>query len=353
MIGITSLLLEEEEVKEEHKKLLSSLKFSGDYLLNLVNNVLQISKIESNKVQLRKTPTNLYKLSQDLLCSFNYQAKNKKNELIFVGDPKLQNILLNIDSLRLSEILVNLIGNATKFTDNGKIWLRIKVLSIDSEKVKLQFEIEDNGIGIPENKKEFVFKKFSQVDRELDRIEGTGLGLSIVKNLLKIMNSKINLESEEGKGSKFYFDMAFEIVQENPKDSYCDGDKKVMKKNGNILVVEDNKINQIVTQNLLNLIGYDCTIVENGLNSVKAAKNQKFSLILMDLNMPFLNGYEATKLIREFDSTTPIIALTASELEEVKEECMAVGMNDIINKPLNKNDLYNAITKNLISKKES
>ncbi|OED36589.1 hypothetical protein AB832_05605 [Flavobacteriaceae bacterium (ex Bugula neritina AB1)] len=348
VIGITSLLLEEKGIREKHKKLLGSLKFSGDYLLNLVNNVLQISKIESDKFQLKATPTNLYKLSQNLLSSFEYQARSKNNTLVFEVERKLATIWFGIDSLRLSEVLVNLVGNALKFTENGKIWLRIKVNEINKKEALLRFEIEDNGIGIPENKKEFVFNKFSQVNRELNKQEGTGLGLSIVKNILQLMDSEINLISKEGEGTTFYFDLKFNILEEGEPDTCADAKDDVAKGKGKILVVEDNKINQIVTKNLLCLLGYDCIIVEDGLRSVKVAKKEKTDLILMDLNMPFLNGYEATKLIREFDQTTPIIALTASLLDEVREECLGVGMNDLINKPLNKNDLNEIITKNVL-----
>lgn len=348
VVGITSLLLEDDEVSEKHQKLLGSLKFSGDYLLNLINNVLQISKIESKKVELVRTPTNLVKLSQNLLNSFEYQAKSKNNELI-LEVPKELPKWLNVDSLRLSEILINLIGNSSKFTENGKVWLRIKIYSLEDKFVDLKFEIEDNGLGIPDDKRDFVFEKFSQVDRESNNLEGTGLGLTIVKNLLSIMDSEIHLESKEGKGTKFWFDLRLEILEDNDDNGIDLKEDEVVKTHGKILVAEDNKINQIVTKNLLNLIGYDCVIVENGFNAIQMVKKESFDLILMDLNMPYVDGNEATRRIRQFDTNTPIVALTAAELGEVKEECMAIGMNDIINKPLNKNDLKNIIEKNLQS----
>ncbi|KAA1243706.1 ATP-binding protein [Aquimarina sp. RZ0] len=347
VVGITSLLLEDKDILEKHKKLLDSLKFSGDYLLNLINNVLQISKIESKKVRLAKTPTNLFKLSQNLLNSFEYQAKSKDNVLILDVDNKLPTSL-NVDSLKLSEILINLIGNASKFTENGKIWLRIKILALEKNTIKIRYEIEDNGVGIPEDKKDFVFEKFSQVDRESNKLEGTGLGLSIVKNLLTMMGSKIYLESNEGRGTKFYFDLELEILKEEHKLAGAKRNNGATTVYRRILVAEDNKINQIVTKNLLNLIGYDCIIVENGFNAIQMIKKEDFDLVLMDLNMPYLNGNEATKRIREFDKTTPIIALTAAELGEVEEECIAIGMNDVINKPLNKGDLRDIISRNLL-----
>ncbi len=347
VVGITSLLLEDEDVLDKHKKLLGSLKFSGDYLLNLINNVLQISKIESNKVKLAKTPTNLFKLSQNLLNSFEYQAKSKNNELILDVPNDLPDSL-NVDSLRLSEILINLIGNASKFTENGRIWLRIKILTKEANTINIRYEVEDSGVGIPEDKKDFVFEKFSQVDRASNTIEGTGLGLSIVKNLLRMMDSQVYLESNEGRGAKFYFDLKLEILEDGSEQIANERNNGATNVYRRILVAEDNKINQIVTKNLLSLIGYDCIIVENGFNAIQMVKKEDFDLILMDLNMPYLDGSEATKRIREFDKKTPIIALTAAELGEVQEECLAIGMNDIINKPLNKNDLRDIIAKHLL-----
>ncbi len=347
VVGITTLLLEDDDILSKHKKLLNSLKFSGDYLLDLINKVLKISKIESDKEKLTKTPTDLSQLSQNLLFSFEYNAKNKNNELVLDIQKELPKVL-SVDSLKLSEILINLLGNSTKFTENGTIWLRIKIISIDEDQVKIRYEVEDNGVGIPEDKKEFVFEKFSQVGREFNKVEGTGLGLSIVKNLLEMMNSEIHLDSKEGRGTKFYFDLDLEIIDEKGENELNIENETPTNVYRRILVAEDNKINQIVTKNLLNIIGYDCIIVENGFNALQMVKKEDFDLILMDLNMPYLNGVEATKRIREFDQSTPIIALTASELSEVQEECMAIGMNDIINKPLNKNDLRNIIAKNLL-----
>ncbi|WP_081414604.1 response regulator [Aquimarina muelleri] len=347
VVGITTLLLEENDIALKHKKLLRSLKFSGDYLLDLINKVLKISKIESNNEKLTKTPTNLFKLSQNLLHSFEYQAKNKNNELILEIPQELPDVL-QVDSLKISEILINLIGNSSKFTENGKIWLRIKIISLEKAYITIRYEVEDNGVGIPEDKREFVFEKFSQVGREFNKSEGTGLGLSIVKNLLEMMGSQIHLDSKEGRGTRFYFDLKLEIIkikEEQDLDTHNNTISNIYRR---ILVAEDNKINQIVTKNFLNIIGYDCIIVENGFNALQMVQKEDFDLILMDLNMPYLNGTEATKRIREFDQTTPIIALTASELSEVEEECLKIGMNDIINKPLNKNDLKNIIAKHLI-----
>jgi len=350
VVGISSLLLEKETASEKDKKLFNSLKFSADYLLDLVNKVLKVSKIDSEKKELVKTPTNLLFLAQNIVQSFEHQSQKKDNKLILEYTDTIPS-LLNIDALRVSEVLINLIGNAIKFTKNGKIWLRIKMLSSDSKFVRIKCEVEDTGIGIPENQKEYIFEEFSQVGSIYDNKQGTGLGLSIVKSLLQIMDSTIQFKSKKGVGSIFYFNLDLEIAEavKNDLDIASQDMKTTDKVFAKILVAEDNKINQLVTKNLLKSIGCESVIAENGLETVEILKKETFDLVLMDINMPVLDGMKATLLIREFNKITPIIALTASELGEVEAECKEAGMNDLINKPLNKIDLKEAIQRNLTS----
>ncbi len=347
VIGISSLLLENNKNSKHDKELLNSLKFSADYLLNLVNKVLKISKIDSEKTELVQTPTNLLSLVKNILHSFEYQSKEKQNELLLEYNHSIPN-LIDLDSLWVSEILINLIGNAIKFTEKGKIWLRVILKYIDSKRVKIQFEVEDTGIGIPEDQKEYIFEEFSQIGSVYDNKQGTGLGLSIVKNLLQRMDSTIHFESSTNTGSKFYFVLHLKISDALNNNS-IEGTKVETTEslNFNILVAEDNKINQLVTKNLLKSIGCSCCVAENGSDALELAKQQPFDLILMDINMPVLDGLTATKKIRKFDKSTPIIALTASELTEVEVECLNAGMNDLINKPLNKIDLRKAILRHL------
>ncbi|MDH7447442.1 response regulator [Aquimarina sp. 2201CG14-23] len=348
VVGISSILLENDKKSEKDKKLLNSLKFSADYLLDLVNKVLKVSKIDSEEKELIKTPTDIFSLSQNILQSFDYQSQKKENTLILKHNHSIPK-LLNVDALRVSEVLINLIGNAIKFTDKGRIWLRIKLLDNDSKIVRIRFEVEDTGMGVPEDQKEYIFEEFSQIGSVYDNKQGTGLGLSIVKNLVQVMGSQINFESKKGVGSIFYFDLDLEI-SESLNDLENGLENTIITENvsAKILVAEDNKVNQLVTKNLLKNIGCICTIVENGLEAVQILKKETFDLVLMDINMPVMDGMQATLKIREFDKTTPIIALTASELSEVGDECTKAGMNDLINKPLNKKDLREAIDKNLI-----
>ncbi len=348
VVGISSILMENGTRTEKDKKLLNSLKFSADYLLDLVNKVLKVSKIDSEKKELVKAPTDLFSLSQNILQSFEFQAQKKRNTLLLEYNRQIPK-LLNLDALRVSEVLINLIGNAIKFTEKGTIWLRIELLSDNKSTVRIRFEVEDTGMGVPDDQKDYIFDEFSQVGSIYDNKQGTGLGLSIVKNLIQLMDSQIHFESRKGIGSVFYFDLGLEVAK-NPNNLKNNPENVVVtdKISANILVAEDNKINQLVTENLLKSIGCNYTIVENGAEAVQILKKHTFDLVLMDINMPLMDGMEATVRIRRFDKNTPIIALTASELSEVADECIHAGMNDLINKPLNKNDLKDAIYRNVV-----
>ncbi len=347
VVGISSILLEKDTAPEGDKKLLSSLKFSADYLLNLVNKVLKISKIDSEEKELINTPTNLANLSNDILQSFDYQSEINKDHLILEFDHDIPRSVL-IDPLRLSEVLINLIGNSIKFTKKGTIWLRLKLLSNTPKVARIRFEVEDTGVGIPEDQKEYIFEEFSQIGSVYENKQGTGLGLSIVKSLLQLMDSKIHFESNKNIGSKFYFDLNLDIDQKlHTMENDLENTASIL--SAKILVAEDNKINQLVTKNLLLHIGCECMIAEHGAEAVEILKKQPFDLILMDINMPVLNGMQATIKIREFNTTIPIVALTASELSEVENDCRNAGMNDLINKPLNKKDLKETIIRNLKS----
>ena len=351
VIGISSLLIENNKRSDNDKKLLNSLKFSADHLLNLVNKVLKISKIDSEKTDLTQTPTNLASLTKNILQSFEYQSGEKGNELIFEYNHSIPNSLL-IDPLRISEILINLINNAIKFTVDGKIWLRVKPITTSADRVTLRFEVEDTGIGIPEDQKEYIFEEFSQIGSIYSNKQGTGLGLAIVKRLLGLMNSRIQFESNKKQGTRFYFDLDLQIADQLNGTPGLPADMEVSHTiSAHILIAEDNKINQMVTKKLLTQIGCKSTIVENGEEVLEILKKENFDLVLMDINMPVLDGMQATLKIREFDTIIPIIALTASELSEVEEECRKAGMNDLLNKPLLKMDLHNAIFKHLVKRK--
>lgn len=346
VVGLTSLLLEEKNLSKREHQYLKSLKFSGDYLLNLINNVLQLSKIESNKVVIEKTRFNLKQLGSNIISSFEFQAEQKRNKLEFKYDENIPVILFG-DSVRLSQILINLIGNAIKFTYNGKIVLAMQLVSKNENNIIVNIEVSDNGIGISQKDQEQIFENFSQIDRESSEYQGTGLGLSIVKRLVELFGSKIILDSDIGKGSVFSFtlDFGFDSSDKVPDEEYQTTFSLTSK--NQILIVEDNRINQIVTQSILQKAKFKCDIVDNGKDAIKKVKNKHFDLVLMDLNMPKMNGIEATKRIRAFNKDIPIIALTALQIDEIKTDIYSQGINDIINKPYDQQEFFQIILKNL------
>ncbi|WP_299313050.1 response regulator [uncultured Aquimarina sp.] len=346
--GISSMLLENKTRPEKDIELLNSLSFSADYLLSLVNKVLNVSKIDSEKISLRYSEVNLSSHLKNIIQTLKYQSAQKLNELKLEYDCNLPETV-QIDAIRISEVLINLIGNAIKYTENGTITLKTKLIKKDNEKITIGFEVQDTGIGIPEDQKDYIFEEFSQLGSVYDNKQGTGLGLSIVKKILKLMNSEIHCQSVKDIGSNFFFNLTLDINENSISKAIEKKDTQSVNSSlpTKILIAEDNKINQIVTQNLLKNIHCESYIAENGLEAVEMLKHDTFDLVLMDINMPILDGKQATLKIREFNQSTPIIALTASELSEVELECRSAGMNDLINKPLNKNDLKIAIENNL------
>ena len=346
------MLLDENTLSKQENQYLKSLKFSGDYLLNLINDILNLSKIESNKLILDKRPFNIRDLVEDVINSFKFQLDQKNNKIQLHIDKKIPPFLKG-DEVPLSQILINLVGNAVKFTSYGNIWIFLKLVSITQDTVNINFIIKDDGPGIPKEKHDEIFENFSQLDRENDEYMGTGLGLSIVKKLIDLLNGEIKLISDEGEGATFNFSLKFDVVKESnatiekKRTETINLSENVFGKGYRVLIVEDNKINQIVTKNILLREDFECEVVDNGMSAIEYVKNGNFDLVLMDLNMPLMNGIEASEKIREFDDKIPIVALTAVEIEDVKNDIDEAGINDIINKPFDKNEFYKVIIRNI------
>ncbi|MFV8346128.1 response regulator [Flavobacterium sp. ZB4P13] len=342
VVGITNMLL------DEHKELadsphLSSLKFSARYLLSLVNDVLQINKIEENRIILENSTFNLSDEIHMIKNSLSFIAKNNNNFVIVKIDPTIPEYLIG-DKLRLSQIIINLVSNALKFTKNGEVFITINLVKVVNKSHSLEFKIKDNGIGIAVEDQDKVFEKFVQVGRKEEDYQGTGLGLSIVKRLLELFGSDISLESTLGLGTEFTFTIAFECNTDKTNDIINNiqvdlSSNKLLK----ILVVEDNKINQIVTEKILLKNNYSCTLADDGFQAIKLLEEKDFDIILMDINMPLINGFETSRRIRLKGIETPIVALTAFHKEEIIEEALSVGMNDIIVKPFDPTKLFEII----------
>lgn len=343
--GITYLLLQEKP-KTSQLNYLKSLEFSGNYLLSFINDILEINRLESNNIHIEKIKFNLVELVNNINQSFSgFISKNNINFKLNLDIKNNENLIG--DPTKLSQILINLINNSIKFSKNGNVYLKIKTIKENENKVTLKFIIEDNGIGIPEDKIENIFDSFSQGSVEINRTYGgTGLGLSIVKKIIEILGSEIHLESKVNEGTKFYFDLEFE-KSDLKTISSIETSQTISHENlkgKTVLLVEDNKINQMITKKMVENKGMICTIIDNGEDSIIAMQDNKFDLVLMDVHLPGINGTEATAKIREFDKTTPIVALTAISLNENREMLLAFGMNDVVTKPFAPEHFYNVIS---------
>ena len=350
--GLTNMLLDENP-KEHQVPHLKSLKFSGDYLLTFINDILQINKIEANKVELDPEQFNLKNKIENVISALSNSAKDNDTEIHFDYEDGLPEAFIG-DQLKISQILINLLGNAIKFTKDGDIWVRAYKINQKDKMYSLRFEIEDNGIGITKEKQDHMFESFSQGSVQINRkYGGTGLGLSIVKGLIQILKGKIYLKSELGKGTTFFFEIPLEY-SENIKKPKVEEIKKSNKMEDldlskiKILIVEDNKINQMITKKILNKMDLYCDVVDNGEAAVEQVKSTEYNIVLMDIHMPGISGLEATKIIRTFDKELTIFALTAVTLEDKMHEFGEAGFDDIISKPFKQEDfekkLYAALS---------
>jgi signal transduction histidine kinase/CheY-like chemotaxis protein len=351
VVGITNIIL------DEHKELansphLNSLKFSARYLLSLVNDLLQINKIEENKIVLENMIFNVSDEIKSIIESLEFIAIKNNNKLIYKVDNSIPEFLIG-DKLRLSQVFMNLVSNALKFTKDGEVIITARQDRVEGTKHYLYFSVKDNGVGIAKEDQEKIFEKFVQIERKEGDYQGTGLGLSIVQKLTELFGSKIHLESEEGVGTTFSFIIGFE-ADESKKNEIINNIEVDLSLNQfyKILVVEDNKINQIVTKKILESNNFKCTILEDGYAAINLLETETFDVILMDINMPIINGFDTTALIRKKGITTPVIALTAFDKQEITEQALSCGMNDIIIKPFEQGKLFHVIN-NLINKKNA
>lgn len=343
VIGITNMLIDEYKdlSKSSH---LSSLKFSARYLLSLVNDILQINKIEENRVVLESMTFNISDEIEMIIRSLSFLSQNNKNKIELSVDTNIPEYVIG-DKLRFSQIIMNLISNALKFTKNGTVTITATLEKIEGSNNYIGFKVKDTGVGIADVDQDKIFDKFVQVGRNDTDYQGTGLGLSIVKRLLDLFGSDITLESALGEGTTFSFCIPFESDLEKTNELINNirvdlSTSQIFK----VLVVEDNRINQLVTKKIMEKNNYKCYVVDDGYEALKMLEKEIFDIILMDINMPLLNGFETTRLIRNKNIQTPIIALTAFDKEEIAEEALLAGLNDIIIKPFDQSKLFNAMS---------
>lgn len=343
VIGMTNILLEDHPLEHQLDHL-RSLKYSAQGLMALLNDVLDISKIEAGKLSVGSFPMDLEEVVQAVWHAHKHIAQKKGIELRLNMDSKLPESLLG-DSVRISQVLTNLTSNAVKFTHHGSVDITLKKVDETEETVSVKFSVSDTGIGIPQDKQQEIFEEFTQANQFKTReYGGTGLGLTISQKLVNLFNSQIELESEPGKGANFFFTITFtkgaQAEELLPADRK--GDRAVVNDSGQpyrILVVEDNEINSYIALRYLHEWGFETKLAENGQMALDILSGESFDLILMDIEMPVMDGYDATKAIRELKDSAkqsiPIIALTATAVVEVQKKILDQGMNDYIIKPFN------------------
>jgi len=341
VIGMTHLLLENDP-KISQIDDLNILKFSGENVLHIINDILDFTKIETGKMELEVLPFNLRTLANDIINSLQVNVKKKGNELTLLFDSAIPAQLLG-DKNRLYQILMNFLGNAIKFTDNGLVQLKISLLTAAPDNAVIRFEIEDTGIGIPKDKQSYIFETFTQAKTDISRkYGGTGLGLAITKKLLNMYNAEILVESTEGVGTVFSFDIVFKKSSEifaakdvGPEMSVFEGKK--------ILVVDDNEINILIAKRILSKWGLDIDSAINGYEAIDKMMTERYHLIFMDIKMPGIDGFETTGIIREINGdyykNIPIIALTASTLKNDHFKFVECGMNGHVLKPFNPEEI--------------
>ena len=343
IIGFTKVVLKT-ELSAKQKEYLTAIKLSGDALIVLINDILDLAKVDAGKMTFEQVP---FKMSLSLLAMlhlFETKIQEKNLELVTLYDKKIPAVLLG-DPVRLHQIILNLVSNAVKFTTKGKITVSVQLLKEDEEKVLIEFSVTDTGIGITENKIERIFENFQQASSGTSRLYGgTGLGLAIVKQLVEAQGGSIKVKSEVDMGSVFSFTLSFQKTNAETEleSEIVELDKDI--KHIKVLVVEDIALNQLLMKTLLDDFGFERDIAANGKIAIEKLQSQSYDIILMDLQMPEMNGFEATEYIRnKMNSTIPIIALTADVTTVDLAKCKAVGMNDYIAKPVDERLLYSKI----------
>src|SRR6187399_874776 len=350
IIGFTKVLLKT-DLSAKQKEYLTAIKLSGDALIVLINDILDLAKVDAGKMTFEQTPFKLALSISAMLHMFEPKIQEKNLELVREYDNRIPEVLLG-DSVRLHQIILNLVSNAVKFTSKGKITVSVNLIHEDEQKVTIEFAVTDTGIGIPADKIEKIFENFQQASSHTSRLYGgTGLGLSIVKQLIEPQGGSIRVKSKIDEGSAFSFILDFQRTNAKveAEGEILELDPEI--KNIKVLVVEDIALNQLLMKTLLDDFGFEQDIAANGKIAIEKLSQKSsngtiksYDIILMDLQMPEMNGFEATEFIRKtMNSNIPIIALTADVTTVDLAKCKSVGMNDYIAKPVDERILYSKI----------
>lgn len=346
VVGISELLLEDKP-EERQKENLTILQFSALDLLSLINNILDFNKIDSDKLTLEQVPVRPAEFMLNICAVLRIKAANKHLQLLLEMDEGLKKMNVITDPIRLSQVMYNLIGNAIKFTEKGSVTVKLSLVTKTESEAAVLFSIADTGIGIHPDKHEQIFELFTQAESHLTRKhEGTGLGLAIVKKILALFGSRIELESSQGRGSRFFFTIPFVIAAEDAGTNTPTAGEKADLSHLRILIAEDNDVNRMILMKQMDKLNVKPVIVENGEDAYEAFIAGDFDLIFLDLHMPVSDGYQAIKQIRALPAPkgdVHIIAFTASVTEQQK--IIDAGFDDYLYKPVNMSDLREKLEK--------
>lgn len=344
ILGFTSLL-KKTSLDTQQLQYVEYIYSSGENLLTIINDILDLSKIEAGMMNIEETPFSLNGLVSSVEVMFRDRARSKGLRFEVVLHPDIHDTLSG-DAVRLTQILINLISNAIKFTDKGFVRVDVQAVKQTNEDVELQFSVKDSGVGIAPDKRKSIFDRFQQADAETSRrFGGTGLGLSIVKQLVDLQGGLIQVHSEPNKGSEFIVRLSYRplIDSEHSIPVLQEEDKPAID-NLRVLVVEDNQMNQQLVRHLMSQWRVAFILANNGREAIDIIKREDVSLVLMDIQMPEMDGYTATQIIRnELEKEVPIVAMTAHAMPGEKERCLSYGMNDYISKPVKENELYGVL----------
>lgn len=350
ILGFSELVLAT-NLNHEQRQYIDRIYGSSKSLLSIINDILDFSKIESGNLELEQQPFNLTATLSQVTGLFEQQAKEKHLRLELQVDARIPDLLQG-DSLRLGQVLINLVGNAIKFTRHGSVRLDAIYLSEANDKAKVKFKVTDTGIGITDKQAEHLFQSFSQADSSTTRkFGGTGLGLSISKQIVNMMGGEISLSSDVRRGSVFSFKLEFPIASAINPDIVSDQVSHSVAQcypllaGTKVLLVEDNQVNQLLAKAILKKAKINVDIAHNGQEAIQILAKEDFDLVLMDVQMPIMDGYEATRSIRDALQKVdlPIIAMTANAMQGDKERCLEAGMNDFLTKPIDGTQLVRAI----------
>jgi signal transduction histidine kinase/DNA-binding response OmpR family regulator len=347
ILGFTNLL-KRTELNPMQREYVQNIHSAGENLLTLVNDILDLSKIEAGMMHMEETRFSLRSMVSSVGAMFIEKIREKDLKFNAHIDKDVPDILCG-DAVRLTQILVNLISNAVKFTDNGEITVYVQLLASSETDARVRLCVKDTGIGIAPEKQSAIFERFQQAELETTRrFGGTGLGLSIVKQLIEIQGGSIRLESEIGKGSEFIVELNYKLpdLVQMYSEALAEQEEQVPLQKIKVLIAEDNQMNQQLVKHLMKSWSLDHSIVNTGAEAVQELKHNSYSIVLMDIQMPEMDGYMATTIIRnELKLDVPIIAMTAHAMVGEKEKCLQLGMNDYVSKPIKETVLYNIIAR--------